>query len=219
MITAGFLRQKIKKIYERVVEECTELHISEYLAFLYEQASYSSPPHLRSPPVYPELKLIEGRAGIFIRTFFECPGCGRRRLSLFLAPGNPNIFNYLCRACIGLPYVCQRYSRGHPLRAINTYRKKRTKQKEMMRGGAIRNGPPKSRRKPWENPALLVQAKEFLPKLDGLTRESFEVILKIAENSLDKKIRDKAKRLLKKYVTRLSRIEKEPGDAKVIIIH
>ena len=133
MITAGFLRQKIEKIYEYTVEECTELHVSEYLAFLYEQASYSSPPHLRLPPVYPELKLIEGRAGIFIRTFFECPGCGRPRLSLFLAPDDPDIFNYRCRTCVGLVYSCQRYGQRHPLRAINTFQKRRTKQKEMMR--------------------------------------------------------------------------------------
>jgi len=216
MITAGFLRQKIDKIYEYTVEECAELHVSEYLAFLYEQASYSSPPRLRLPPTYPKLKLVEGRAGIFTRTFFECPGCGRPRISLFLAPDDPDVFNYRCRMCIGLVYSCQRYGQRNPLRKVLTHRKRVSLRKEMMRSRATNNEPRKGRRKPWENPALLDQAKEFLPRLEGLAREPFEVILKIAESGKNKKMQDKAKRLLKRYVTRLKQMEKESEAPKLV---
>ena len=218
MITAGFLRQKFEKIYEYTVEECSELHISEYLACLYEQESYSSPSHLRPPPVYPELKLIEGRAGIFIRTFFKCPMCGHPRMSLFLAPEDSDIFNYKCRICIGLVYSCQRYGQRHPLRKILTHRKKVSLRNEMMRSRSTNKRPLKSRRKPWENPALLVQAKEFLPKLEGIAGEAFSRILEIAESGKNKKMQNKAKRLLKRNVSRLRQIEKESEAAKVIII-
>jgi len=217
MITAGFLRQKIEKIYEHTVEECTELHISEYLAYLYEQASYSSPPHLRPPPVYPELKLIEGRAGIFIRTFFECPGCGRRRSSLFLKPDDPDIFNYRCRVCIGLPYSSQRYSRGHPLRAINTFQKRRTKIKKIMQGRSAKKRPRKNQIASWDDPALFDQARGFLPTIDGLAEEAFSRILEIAESGKNKKMREKAKKMLRKCVSKLKKIEKAEAHKIVMI--
>ena len=90
-------------------------------------------------------------------------------------------------------------------------------QKEMMREGAT-NGPPKNRRKPWENPALLDQAKEFLPRLDDIAGEAFSRILEIAESGKNRKMQDKAKRLLKRYVSRLKKMEKESEASKIVVI-
>ena len=218
MITAGFLRQKIEKIYEYTVEECEELHISQYLAYLYECEAFSGSPNQRPFPNFPNLETAQISGGIFEKIAFVCPGCGHPRMSLFLAPDDPDVFNYRCRMCIGLVYSSQRYGQRHPLRNILTHRKKVSLKKEMMCGRSTNNGPQKSRRKPWENPALLVQAKEFLPKLDGLAGEAFSRILEIAENGKNKKMQDKAKRLLKRYVSRLKQIEKQSEAAKIVVI-
>ena len=129
MISAGFDRQKWPKKHEHLVEEAEELHIYEYLHYLQERDGYSGPPHLRPSPRYPEFKLVEGRAGVLRRTLFECPGCGKPRMSLFLLPEDPDIFNYKCRKCHSLVYASQRHSSKHPIRKVLTLRKRRAKEK------------------------------------------------------------------------------------------
>ena len=47
MITTGFLRQKIEKVYEYTVEQAEEIHICQYISYLYECEAFSGSPNQR----------------------------------------------------------------------------------------------------------------------------------------------------------------------------
>jgi len=192
MTNYAFEIRKWPKRHEYVIEECTALHVGEILGHLPFYNDQNLIPW--SPPNNLRLRVVPGRGGIFVKWWFQCQGCGRKCENLYVPP-DWNLGDWRCRTCHSLIYASQRYGHRHPLRKVMTHRKEVGLRKEIMRG--------RPRKKSWENPTLLVQAKEIRTKLDGIAGKAFSKILEIAESCPERKLQDRAKRLLKRYVSKL----------------
>ena len=205
MTNYGFQKQKFPQKHEFVIEQCTALHVQEFLGhLLLHQDKNFIPSNL---PNNSGLRVVPTRAGFYVRWHFECPACQRRCESLYVPPGH-DPSDWQCRICHDLIFGSQRFSLRHPLRKKMTHRQKARLRNEMMRSRLTNNGSPK----------ILVQAEKFRQKLNGIGRESFTVILNIAKNGLDKKVQGRAQRLIRRYLTELKKMEKKSEAAKIVVI-
>jgi len=130
----AFELRKWPKKHQFCIEQCSGLNVGEILYRIpYENACSLRP---RTPPGFPRLKVVPGRGGIFIKWWFECPGCGKKRENLYIPP-NGQSGDWRCRKCHSLIYASQRFGPRNSLRKTLTPRKKRTKQKEAIRQNRI----------------------------------------------------------------------------------
>ena len=77
----------------------------------------------------------------------------------------------------------------------------------MMRSRLTNNGSPK----------ILVQAEKIRQKLNGIAGEAFSVILNLAKNGLDKRVQNRARRQIKKYLAEMKKFEKESEGSKIAV--
>jgi len=214
MTNYGFQKQKFPLKHEFVIEQCSALNVGEVLGHLPLHNDKNFIPW--NLPNNSGLRVVPARTGISVRWYFVCLGCQRRCESLYVPPGR-NPLDWRCRICHDLIFASQRFSCRHALRKKMNYRQKVRLRKEMMRE-ATNKRPRKNPRKPWQNPKILVQAEKIQPQLDGITGESFEVILNLAKNSQNQRVQNRAKRLIKKYLAELKKMSKESEAAKIVVI-
>src|SRR5262245_20840991 len=135
MLSAGFLRQKLPKRHEHLVEDCVKarwvLHVSDVL---HELTAHWHHRIIQSwnRPSHPRLTLVPRQGGPFRRWWFVCPRCRRRCESLYVPPDVAGD-EWRCRLCWGLIYASQRHGFQHPLRRVLTRRKRISKQRDVVR--------------------------------------------------------------------------------------
>jgi len=127
---SSFEGNRWPKKHQFCVEECNFLNINDvlgHLNILHQQ--YPSADFLSE---YPWLTIVKGRGGFCEKYWFQCPICSCPCENLYREPDSvPE--DWGCRKCHNLIYASQRFGPRNSLRQVLTPRKKRTRQKEMMR--------------------------------------------------------------------------------------
>jgi len=132
MPPAGFELAKWPKRHDFVVEACPVLTAREVLADL---APGERGRGLWHHPSQPGLRFLTRREGAAMRTWLVCPSCHSPRGALYQQPDSPGA-PWLCRECVGgtgAMYASERYGLRHPLRAVLTPRKVRSRERRAAR--------------------------------------------------------------------------------------
>jgi hypothetical protein len=125
-------RARWPKRHDFIVEACPVLTAREALAHIAPEDRVLG---LWRHPAQPVLVFLTRREGAAVRTWLVCPSCGSPRGALYQPPHAPRA-PWRCRECVGgtgAMYASERYGLRHPLRAVLTPRKARSRERRAAR--------------------------------------------------------------------------------------
>lgn len=212
MRAAHLARHRWPKRHEFVVEQCPELHVSDLLPRLPDDARRRPVPEAVGDDDFGWFVLAPKCGGVCLRWWLICPQCRARRESLYLWPDSPP-GEWKCRVCHGLIHASQRYGYRHRLRRDPrnwTARRRRGAAKSVAR---VERKLERSRRK--QAATLAGVASDTSIDMEAIIEHGREVVLSIvrerqqAQEQAQRSLADALRAAVVPALAALERISRE----------